>query len=443
MTSPSSIPSILDDIPEIYRSHPSRPVASTVPTTSEHRQRVDPHIGVVVALLSPICTEDAVKIQHLQKVREQWDQAYPKWLPHVTLIPPFNIPPSSGGGGRALIPEAPEGSSIQTKDLSPARTDTPSNRSPTSKYRRPTAVPIDQLKESLCTISSTISQTCGAFPAHTLTLNDVGTFKLREYTNVHLRPRPLPPAAQENGPRPETESVQLQKALADAFAQEGYLGKRQKNRTARRRRESVASTNDLPELASQEITTTFAAHDAGASTTRTYSRPRYRSGAVDEARFVTLPIVEIEQETVSKEPVLVMNSTPGGDRAIVHDEARNGTMSGTRLSRGTGGKRDDALGPTSSTTHYTKQGSSAHQRQFNPHASVGQARSPRECRELIALAKSLSKGESAGASRGQDAHRGIDCLIDKVYFLTKPIGNGGPYELYSVAHLRREAGGDS
>lgn len=276
-------------------------------------------------------------------------------------------------------------------------------------------------------------------------LDDVGTFKLREYTNVHFRPRHHT-KERRRATESELEIIQLQNALADAFAEEGHLGKRQRNRTAARQRERAASANDIPELTSQVSIASISAQDvAGVNGPRKYSRPHYRFGAVDEARCVTLPTVDVEQETSRNEKAVTVTSASVSMQEQTFDEARHGVLSGAQASSGTEEKRGIRRDPSHATSREPRvtnqRDAKSHDRHFNPHASVGQARGPQECGKLIALAKEVLKGEG-DASKGQDAHQGIDCLIDKVYFLTKPVGNGGPYELYSVAHLRDAEGQD-
>lgn len=76
--------------------------------------------------------------EQLQGVRRQWDDAFPRWSPHITLIPPFVVP----------------------KD------------------------PPNQLDA----IAGKIRTVCERKSSFRLALDDCGRFKLRAYSNIHLRP---------------------------------------------------------------------------------------------------------------------------------------------------------------------------------------------------------------------------------------------------------------
>jgi hypothetical protein len=178
----------------------------------------------------------------------------------------------------------------------------------------------------------------------------------------------------------------------------------------------------------------------------TYSRPHYRFGAVDESRCITLPTVEVDAlETRKTDGAVVANSTDGLMRREAIDEARQVVPSHppSYTSKLEEKRRDegDQVQPTittstlcSSSQKSTKSGG---RQKFKPHASVGQARGPRECDRLMTTAKAILRGQSGHTSTdGGDGQTGIDCRIDKVYLLTKPTGKGGPYELFSVADLR-------
>lgn len=108
-----------------------------------------PHdvVGVLVVLLSPTTEQDRRGYDELQKLRRRHDQAFGRWLPHITLVPPFTLAASTNDG-------------------------------------RPLA------EEKLSTIATAAEQVCLRHASHTLLLDQVSTFPLRSYTNVHLRPYP-------------------------------------------------------------------------------------------------------------------------------------------------------------------------------------------------------------------------------------------------------------
>lgn len=462
----TSTPSAINQIPEIYQSHPSRPLPSSISNTSDPTHQVPPHIGVVVAFLSPLSADDAEKIRQLQEVRERWDQAYGRWLPHVTLIPPFTIPAGPERDHEAVpvsIRSARGKEEANGFQDMPRATQTQStilnNQQPLRQSRNPAAqqesISISQLRQSLDKISTTLSRICSDFPVHTLKLDDIGTFKLREYTNVHLRPSFDHTSEPNGGAGGELEIVKLQKALTEAFAREALVGGKRiagpirvpmENRAARRQRERTASTNDTPVPTLHTSINGFPAQDSGEGTGRTYSRPHYRFGGIDEARCVTLLTVEIEHETRRDDAAVVTDSETRGEvmneaRHLVPDQ-NTGDASGTNEKPASPNVPSHA---TSQSYRDTQRPTKTNERQkFKPHASVGQARGPRECGKLITVAKAVLKGDPGHSSTaGRDVPQGIDCWIDKVYLLTKPVGKGGPYELYSVAHLRGADGKDS
>jgi hypothetical protein len=316
---------------------------------------------------------------------------------------------------------------------------------------------IGQLKQSLDKISTTLSRICSNFSPHTLKLDDVGTFKLRDYTNVHLRPSSEHKHDSSVGAGGDFQIVLLQKALAEAFAREGFIGGKksagpprvpEENRAASRQRERVVSASDTLVPTSYSSINGFPAQGSEARPARMFSRPHYRFGGVDEARCGTLPTVEIESPSGRDDGIAVENPGGASMRGEVGDEARHVVPAqGIQKASGTNKNRACPNVPSHATSEpprNTQRPTKSNERQkFKPHASVGQARGPRECGKLIAIAKAVLKGNT-GHSSTDDRHvaEGIECWIDKVYLLTKPVGKGGPYELYSVAHLRGADGED-
>lgn len=102
---------------------------------------------LVVLLLRPAAGVDAQRMQSLQRIRHTYDAAYTRWLPHITLIPPFQIEKEAEGEG---VPPS--------------------------------------LAQTLDRVSTDAQKACDRTAAHTLRLAEIGTFRLRRYENVHLRP---------------------------------------------------------------------------------------------------------------------------------------------------------------------------------------------------------------------------------------------------------------
>lgn len=101
----------------------------------------------------------------LQDVRRKWDDAFPRWSPHITLVPPFVVP----------------------RD------------------------PPNQLDD----IASRIRAVCERKPSFGLALEECGRFKLRAYSNIHLRPSSGHRGGQSKEP---TDGVGQARGRADLMA---------------------------------------------------------------------------------------------------------------------------------------------------------------------------------------------------------------------------------
>lgn len=117
-------------------------------------------VGVIVVLLQPYGDQDQRRYEELQKLRQRHDQAFVRWLPHITLIPPFTL-------------TAPP----QVDDLNESSSD------------ELDAV-VQRHEPRLSEIAQAALEVCKGHAAHSLLLDQVSTFPLRKYTNVHLRPYP-------------------------------------------------------------------------------------------------------------------------------------------------------------------------------------------------------------------------------------------------------------
>ncbi|SPO28500.1 uncharacterized protein UTRI_04897 [Ustilago trichophora] len=126
--------------------------AAQTPAPAAHQDLV----GVLVILIKPSSDQDKQRYDQLQQLRRQHDQAFSRWLPHITLIPPFTLAGPSN-----------------TKDSSPALAD---------------LVNIHEAK--LSQIAEAARKVCKRHETHSLLIDQVSTFPLRKYTNIHLRPFP-------------------------------------------------------------------------------------------------------------------------------------------------------------------------------------------------------------------------------------------------------------
>lgn len=107
---------------------------------------------VVVAYLLSRTEQNSTGFDRIQSIRQEWDDAYNRWVPHITLIPPFVVE-------------------------MPKHNDTIDNDNP------------------LKSIAKEVHNTCSNHSSHSITLNSIGKFRLRAYSNIHLCPSP--PAGSE------------------------------------------------------------------------------------------------------------------------------------------------------------------------------------------------------------------------------------------------------
>ncbi|KAJ1034838.1 hypothetical protein NDA13_001092 [Ustilago tritici] len=114
-------------------------------------------IAILVVFIKPFAEEDQYRFEKIQKIRRRYDQAFNRWLPHITLIPPFKLSPASSSND-----EPP----ASLEDL------------------------LSLHEQKLSQIAQAALEVCNRHQAHTSLLDQVSTFPLRKYKNVHLRPYP-------------------------------------------------------------------------------------------------------------------------------------------------------------------------------------------------------------------------------------------------------------
>lgn len=99
--------------------------------------KVEQNIAVIAYLVKPeriVGSSDGEgAYTRLQEIRQQYDDAYSRWVPHITLIPPFLVD-----------------------------------------------------ADRLDSIAASMTRVCARHDAHEVDFGRVGQFKLRRYTNVHL-----------------------------------------------------------------------------------------------------------------------------------------------------------------------------------------------------------------------------------------------------------------
>lgn len=170
--------------------------SSNPPTISKRpkppRQPKHKHTSyvAVVAFLLPRPADEGVtpavshRVGKLDEIRQKWDAAATRWVPHITLIPPFVVPfeqeEEEEDGRQQLVPSTDSTTTTTTTAGNAATTSPPGPR------HEAAYAALRQLTERI-----QAALAAAAVPRHRLVLDDVGVFKLSRYWNVHLRPRGL------------------------------------------------------------------------------------------------------------------------------------------------------------------------------------------------------------------------------------------------------------
>ncbi|WFD33081.1 hypothetical protein MSPP1_004138 [Malassezia sp. CBS 17886] len=131
------------------------------------------YTALVVILLQPHGALASQRIQHLQRIRHTHDAAYARWLPHMTLIPPFVVERERGAPGSAESKGAG----------SPPRSHSAHRSDASGRYAPPA-----WLTETLDGITTAVRAACTTSEPAVVHLTDIGAFRLRNYENIHLRP---------------------------------------------------------------------------------------------------------------------------------------------------------------------------------------------------------------------------------------------------------------
>ena len=112
-----------------------------------HPPHMRAYTALVVVLLEPLGATAERRYQALQQIRHAHDAAYTRWLPHLTLIPPYQL---------HVPDEDPE--------------------------------PLATVSRSLDALAQALMPVCAKHMAHELNLSELHSFRLRRYHNIHLRP---------------------------------------------------------------------------------------------------------------------------------------------------------------------------------------------------------------------------------------------------------------
>ncbi|PWN29158.1 hypothetical protein BDZ90DRAFT_140401 [Jaminaea rosea] len=214
------------DVNASAEARPKGDQATSKVIERKRKNRPTSYIAVVAFLLprpAEIASTSpalASKLEKLDAIRKKWDAAEPRWVPHLTLIPPFIVPfEVDGHGGSSEVDKDANGVSGCAADVTGTTVLAKTLPGP-SHAAAHTA--LHQLTER-------IQQAVAAVPRHRLVLDDVGIFKLSKYSNVHLRPRPRQRVSEEDGlSAPGAEQgwfIEMQRLIQDALPETRQAGR--------------------------------------------------------------------------------------------------------------------------------------------------------------------------------------------------------------------------
>jgi 2'-5' RNA ligase len=132
----------------------------------------DELVCVVALLIQEQHVSEKEAIKKIQEVRRKYDQAYARWEPHLTLIPPFLIPFDS----------------TSPNELATATTSTHTSSSSSATPMGEGSPENNELSEVLQELSAKIQAVCDSQQRHSLCLDETNHFALRRYHSIHLRP---------------------------------------------------------------------------------------------------------------------------------------------------------------------------------------------------------------------------------------------------------------
>lgn len=164
-----------------------RPLHHRGRSNRKRSESTEEYACVIAFLVRGETSKQKEKIEKIQSIRRMYDQAYIRWEPHLTLIPPFIIPFSASP---LCDDEQPNINIVARK----AEDQTTRNI----------------LNETLDEICNTIQSICKSLDQHDLILDQVGHFTLKRYDTIHLRPSHL---------RKDDAFLQLQSQLELALPQ--------------------------------------------------------------------------------------------------------------------------------------------------------------------------------------------------------------------------------
>ncbi|KAJ9110864.1 hypothetical protein QFC19_001373 [Naganishia cerealis] len=446
-----------EPLPRLYAHCPARPVPCSLPAIGPDT-RTNPYIAVIVVIPAPLRTEDARKLEALQRLRQRWDQAFPRWVPHLTLIPPFAVPPPEKLGGSSqsigaetldeVEPQPSRQGERQESDLPvQPRAETFSEDAHfRSREAEPSGLVVTahQVSSALSNVSDILTRVCSIVPELELRLNQVGTFKLREYTNVHLRPRSEPngdpaplttlhtqlvDALPEYILQPEGRRKALhhglpartQNNLHQAFSTNSSGADIRMNRSARRRlaRDELGGCTSSPQFGNQPAERTDGDSTSAGLEPKGEAQPRETASVQLELADFSEPAIVKEEKTTTcplsaeHNPIATTEDTQFPPHVL---SALGSSMTDQQDSQNTARTRGKGR-----------------RRKFQPHMSVGQARGYRQCRALERMIReNVLRG---GTVEEGGVEQGVLCRVDKVYLLTKPQGKSGPYEVFKVVPL--------
>jgi 2'-5' RNA ligase len=138
----------------------------------------DDFIGLFVALIDGDATCDPDKLRNVQRIREQHDAAYSRWVPHITLIPPFSISRKRRSQHQGEEEEEEHRAGQPPEEAEQGD----EGEQQQQEEERP------GIRDLLDQLSDVLRDVAGRHERMELALDEIGRFPLRQYTNIHLRP---------------------------------------------------------------------------------------------------------------------------------------------------------------------------------------------------------------------------------------------------------------
>lgn len=128
---------------------------------------VPTHKAVIVLLVTPPYAGPQESYDAVQRLRSQHDAAFARWVPHVTLVPPFDLPLARQSAAESHSPSSFDSNAAKAAVASSS---------------------IDEVASARSLIKQKLQGSLSQHSPFRLEFADHDRFNLRSYTNLHLRP---------------------------------------------------------------------------------------------------------------------------------------------------------------------------------------------------------------------------------------------------------------